>query len=306
MDGNASPILAKQLERRAAAGVWVVAGRSSLTNELLVGALHERGVRAELVEPAGLAAGVRERDVVLGRLDVRLTVDGIEDGLRELSRVERRGICVLNPARSLVACHDKLQTALRLGRLGIPQPPTAHVDWDTPLPSFAFPAVVKPRFGSWGRDVVLCESRAELERCLKRLRDRTWFRRQGALVQAFTPTAGLDLRIVVAAGRVVGAIERVAAAGEWRTNVALGGSRRPASPTTRACDLAVEAAAALGGDLVGVDLLPVRADDYLVLEVNGAVDFTPEYSLGRDVFDEVAEVVASHEGASDIPAREFG
>jgi RimK family alpha-L-glutamate ligase len=205
----------------------------------------------------------------------RGTLDGVEDGIWELRRVERRGIRVLNPAPSLIACHDKLQTALRLGRLGVPQPATAHVDGDTPPPRLDFPVVLKPRFGSWGHDVLLCESRRQLEQCLRRLRDRTWFRRQGVLVQALVPPAGFDLRLVVAGGRVVGAIERVAAPGEWRTNIALGGSRRPATATPEACALATDAAAAVEGDLVGVDLLPLTNGDYLMLEVNGAVEFTP-------------------------------
>lgn len=101
----------------------------------------------------------------------------------------------------------------------------------------------------------------------------------------------------------MGAVERVAAAGEWRTNIALGGSRRPTVPTARACGLATQAAAALEGDLVGIDLLPHANGDYVVLEVNGAVDFTTEYSLdGRDVFDVVAGIVASDANALDVGA----
>jgi hypothetical protein len=88
------------------------------------------------------------------------------------------------------------------------------------------------------------------------------------------------------------AIERVAAAGEWRTNIALGGSRRPATPTPEACVLATYAAAAVAGDLVGVDLLPLPNGHYIVLEVNGAVEFTSDHSLaGRDVFEEVAGAI---------------
>jgi hypothetical protein len=127
----AKPISAeRRVERRSPNGVWIDAERSTLTTELLVGALHERGVRAQRVEPAKLSGLAGRADVVLGRVDVRGTLDGVEDGIWELRRVERRGIRVLNPAPSLLACHDKLQTALRLGRLGIPQPATAHVDWD--------------------------------------------------------------------------------------------------------------------------------------------------------------------------------
>jgi RimK family alpha-L-glutamate ligase len=286
-------MLAKRVERRPANGVWVVAGRSSLTNELLVGALHERGVRAQLVKPAGLARVARQGDVVLGRLDVRRTLDGVEDGIGELRRAARRGIRVLNPAPSLIACHDKLQTALKLGRLGVPHPATAHFDWDTPPPRVECPVVVKPRFGSWGLDVWLCESHRQLKRSLRRLRDRNWFRRQGVLVQEFIPPAGFDVRVVVAGGRVVGAIERVAAAGEWRTNIALGGFRRPVMPTPEACVLATYSAAAVAGDLVGIDLLPLPNGDYVVLEVNGAVEFTSDYSLARrDVFEEVVRAIA--------------
>jgi glutathione synthase/RimK-type ligase-like ATP-grasp enzyme len=48
--------------------------------------------------------------------------------------------------------------------------------------------------------------------------------------------------------------------------------------------LAVAAAEALSGDLVGVDLLPTAAGGWTVLEVNGAADFTAAYSLGEEVF----------------------
>jgi glutathione synthase/RimK-type ligase-like ATP-grasp enzyme len=112
---------------------------------------------------------------------------------------------------------------------------------------------------------------------------------------------GHDLRLVVAGRTVVGAIERHSPPGDWRTNVALGGSRRPTSPPPRACDLAIAAAAALGIDLVGVDLLPTGAGEYTVIELNGAVDFTSEYNLGEDVF---AEVVAALLGSSEATELE--
>ena len=106
-----------------------------------------------------------------------------------------------------------------------------------------------------------------------------------ALAQELIPPRGRDLRLLVAGGEVVGAIERVAQAGEWRTNVALGGERRAVRPPEDACRLAVRAAAAIGADLVGVDLLPDGEGGYVVLELNGAADFTQDYSLdGADVF----------------------
>ena len=47
----------------------------------------------------------------------------------------------------------------------------------------------------------------------------------------------------------------------------------------------IAAAAAIDGHLVGVDLLPADLGTWVVLEVNGAVDFNSTYSLDDDVFD---------------------
>jgi glutathione synthase/RimK-type ligase-like ATP-grasp enzyme len=154
------------------------------------------------------------------------------------------------------------------------------------------PIVLKPRFGSWGRDVILCRTRDGVERMRELLSRRPWFR-AGAVAQELVPPRGFDLRLVVAAGRVVGAVRRIAAPGEWRTNVALGGTRRSVTPTGRACATALAAAAAVGADFVGVDLLPASHERYVVVELNGAVDFNEAYALGgRDPFREAMRALA--------------
>jgi glutathione synthase/RimK-type ligase-like ATP-grasp enzyme len=90
----------------------------------------------------------------------------------------------------------------------------------------------------------------------------------------------------------VGAIQRIASPGEWRTNVTLGAVRESVTPSPEACRLAIAAAAAIGGDFVGVDLLP-RDNEYVVLEVNGAVEFDSSYDLaGQNVYMEIAEALA--------------
>ncbi|MGZ4381694.1 MAG: ATP-grasp domain-containing protein, partial [Gaiellaceae bacterium] len=170
-------------------------------------------------------------------------------------------------------------------------------------PDLDFPAVLKPRFGSWGKDVLLCRGRDELEQGLAALSSRPWFHRSGALAQELVPPLGHDLRLIVARGVVVGAAKRIAASGEWRTNVALGASVVRAVPPPVASRLALEAASASGLDLVGVDLLPTGPGGYCVLELNGAVDFRPAYSFsGRNVFDDA--VAALNGGRVDAPDLE--
>jgi RimK family alpha-L-glutamate ligase len=264
---------------------------SNQTNLELVRQWRRLGLDATLLSPLEARATLRRGAVALGRIDVLETLDGVEAGLLALLWLERCGVCVLNCAAALIAVHDKLVTAHRLGLAGLPHPRTAcwGGEGDAPIRP---PLVLKPRFGSWGRDVFRCRDDVELERTLAAVRTRPWFRRHGALLQELVPPRGYDLRLIVAGGEVVGAVERVAAAGEWRTNVSLGGSLRPAVLSPEVRSLAIAAASAVGADLAGVDLMPVDRGGHVVLELNGAVDFDARYSLGGgDVYLEVARAL---------------
>jgi RimK family alpha-L-glutamate ligase len=241
---------------------------------------------------------LRPGDVAIGRVDVRRSIDGVEPGLLDLLQLSRRGVSVLNGPAVLLTAHDKLRTARVLGRAHLPHPRTEHVTIESPPETIGPPVVLKPRFGSWGAGVVRCESQGELLDAAGAIAGSHWFRRQGALVQRLIPPAGSDLRVLVAGGRVVGSVSRVAAPGEWRTNIALGGHRRPVVAPPRAQALALAAAASIRAGLVGVDLLPA-GDDYAVIEINGAVDFDASYSLpGRDVFEDVAAALGLFEDAA--------
>jgi [lysine-biosynthesis-protein LysW]---L-2-aminoadipate ligase len=258
----------------------VILGKPTETNCALAAAFAELGQRVWLANPTTQPC-LGEGDIAIARLDVLPSLDGIEPGLSDLLRLERQGVQVLNGPLALFAAHDKLSTALLLGRAEVAQPRTAHIR-EVLVPNVPPPYVVKPRFGSWGRDVYLCRNAAELRVRLKRLSRRRWFRRHGAVVQSLVEPTGRDLRVLVAGGRVVGAVERRALPGEWRTNVALGAVRTPVDAPQAARALALRAVAALGIDLAGVDIAGDNNGRSYVLEVNGAVDFNSTY--GDDVF----------------------
>ena len=277
----------------------MIAQRSTPTNVLLATA-PVPGVESVLLSPAQALVHLERGDVALGRLDVLHSLDGMEPGVWALERLAARGVRVLNPPEAVLAAHNKLSTSKALERAGLPHPRTASVCEEDSIVDLELPVVVKPPYGSWGADVVLCTTADELDECLAALRDRPWFAATGAVVQELVPPLGHDLRCVVAGGRVVGAIERWAAPGEWRTNISLGGTRRPVVPPPRACELAIAAAAALGIDLVGVDLLPTGAGEYVVIELNGAVDFTHEYAGDWDVFAEAVSALVGRAAASDV------
>jgi len=270
----------------------LVALRRTPTNVWLAHADVE-GRQWEPMTPEDALARLQPGDAALGRLDVLPTLDGIDDGMWALGALQARGVVVLNDASALYATHDKLLTARLLRRTSLPHPRTVHVRPDRPFAAVRPPVVVKPRFGSGGQAVTWCEDDDALVETLSSLSSTPWFAQQGVLVQELIPPQGHDLRILVAAERVVGAIFRIAADGEWRTNVALGGLRRPVSdPPRAACELALTAARAAGAALVGVDLVPDVHGNWMIIELNGAVEFTAEYNADGDVFDSAASELA--------------
>jgi [lysine-biosynthesis-protein LysW]---L-2-aminoadipate ligase len=262
----------------------VVAHRRSATNNALVAAARAWGLDAVLVEPRQALSLLEPGDVALARLDVREGLDGIERGTGELERLAAGGVDVRNPPGTLIVAHDKLLTARTLRLAGLPHPHTTLLSPALPAAVPELPLVLKPRFGSWGRDVEQCSTAEELDAALVRLQQKHWFREHGALAQELVEPKGWDLRLVVAGGRVVGAACRIARGGEWRTNAALGAEVAPVDPPPIARALALAAARAARADLVGVDLLPAPNGGFLVLELNGAVDFRPVYAPQRDVF----------------------
>jgi glutathione synthase/RimK-type ligase-like ATP-grasp enzyme len=68
----------------------------------------------------------------------------------------------LNPPSALLGAHDKLLTSRLLQGSGLPHPHTSFLGPRGSLPPVTAPVVVKPRFGSWGQDVVVCRDEREL------------------------------------------------------------------------------------------------------------------------------------------------
>jgi RimK family alpha-L-glutamate ligase len=259
----------------------VIAHQATETNVALA-ACGWPGARSRLLSPRDGLLTLGRGDVALNRLDISADLDGVEDGIWIVNQLEAQGVRVFNRPPALLAAHDKLITARLIRSAGVPHPRTRRLDTAEGADGLRFPVVAKPRFGSWGRDVEFCADVHGLEQYVEGMSNRKWWS-AGAVVQELVPPRSTDLRIIVSGGEVVGAAARIAAPNEWRTNVALGGMSMSTTPPVEACELALSAARALRIDLAGVDLLP-DGDSWVVLEVNGAVDMRPHYTLGVDVF----------------------
>lgn len=205
------------------------------------------------------------------------------------------GVEVVNSADATEVCGDKWRTTLALEAAMVPTPRTAlaltpQAALDA-LDRLGYPALIKPLVGSWGRLVVHLPDRAAASGVLEYAAALPGPQSHLGYVQELIDKPGRDIRVIVVGGVVLGAVYRI---GESvRTNVALGGRTRPCEVTPEITKLSLDAAAAVGADIAGVDLIEDRDGRLLVLEVNHRVEFTGFQSALADRVD-VADHIVDH------------
>jgi RimK family alpha-L-glutamate ligase len=211
--------------------------------------------------------GGRLPDAVLVRTVAGGSFESVTMRLGILHALRELGVMVWNDARAIERCVDKSMTSFLLARSGIPTPDTWAVqDLEAARAIVAReaprgPLVLKPLFGSQGRGLRLIRTPDELPQPDTMAGVYYLQRFVGVERDGFH-----DFRLLVSHGRVVAAMMRHST--EWITNIKRGG--RPvtvvANEDTKA--LAVRAAAAVGADFAGVDILYDRDQRPSVLEVN--------------------------------------
>ena len=207
-------------------------------------------------------------DAVLARIIPGGSLEQVIYRVDALHWIEDRGVFVMNSPRAIERSVDKFYTTALLHEARLPTPETVvceEVDEAIAAIRRLGDVVIKPIFGSLGHGMVRV-SDLEVARRIVRSLDQT---RTVFYIQRAIDHGGRDIRVFVVGGAVLGAIERRAPEGEWRTNVAIGASAKPFDLPDDWAQLAVRAAAVVGADYAGVDLLPSRDGRVYVLEVNG-------------------------------------
>ncbi|MEY9894375.1 [lysine-biosynthesis-protein LysW]--L-2-aminoadipate ligase [Catenulispora sp. MAP12-49] len=186
------------------------------------------------------------------------------------------GVTVVNDSEATEVCGDKWRTTQALEAAGLPTPRTALALTSQAaleaLDSLGYPALIKPLVGSWGRLVVPLRDRASAEAVLEYVAALPGPQSHLVYLQELIDKPDRDIRVIVVGGQVLGAVYRTGES--LRTNVALGGQTRPCEVSPEIAKFSVEAAAAVGADIAGVDLIEDRDGRLLVLEVNHRVEFT--------------------------------
>ena len=214
------------------------------------------------------------RDVALSGCDVVL-VRGIPRGSLEqvVFRVDALHALAADGRahRQRRACDrahvDKFLASSLLAAAGVPTPRTIACERaDDALAAFAelgSDVIVKPLFGSMGFGMARVEDADVAQRVFRALE----LERAVYYLQETLPHAASTCGRWSSGSRVVAAIERVGPG--WRLNLARGASARPIALDEERAGLCVAAAAAVGADYAGVDLLRAADGRDHILEVNG-------------------------------------
>ena len=249
-------------------------------------------------------AAILEADAVLARIIPSGTLEQIIFRVDALHWIEERGVPVVNSPRAIERAVDKFYTDALLREAGLPTPETVVCEnmADAMAAVRALgEVVIKPIFGSMGHGLVRVSDPDVAFRVLKSL-DQV---RSVFYIQRAVDHGGRDIRAFVVDGRVLGAIERRAPEGDWRTNVARGADARAINLPADWAQLALRAAAAIGADYAGVDLLPSRDGQVFVLEVNGIPGWQGlQQATGLDVAGAIVDHLETRVRSSSLNAAE--
>ncbi len=235
---------------------------------------------------------VKDIDGVIPRIGASITFYG----LSVLRQFEMMGVFAANESQAVARSRDKLRTLQLFSRHDIGIPPTAFARRREDLRDAikrvgGAPVVLKLLEGTQGVGVILAESVGSAESVLDAMRSL----KQNILIQAFIREAkGQDIRAIVVGDRVVAAMRRQAAEGEFRSNVHRGASTAAVELDAEYERTAIEASQVLGLNIAGVDLMP-SDDGPMVLEVNSSPGLQGiEAATGIDVAGAMIQFVLDH------------
>ncbi|WP_404368706.1 30S ribosomal protein S6--L-glutamate ligase [Marinobacter sp.] len=206
-------------------------------------------------------------DVVIPRIGASVTFYGTA----VLRQFEMMGCFPVNESVAITRSRDKLRSLQLLARKGVGMPITGFANKPDNVPDLikmvgSPPVVIKLLQGTQGIGVVLAETRKAAESVIEAFMGL----KADILVQEYIKEAGgADIRCFVIGDKVIAAMKRQAADGEFRSNLHRGGTASLIRITPEERRTAIASAKAMGLNVAGVDLLRSSRGP-LVMEVNSS------------------------------------
>lgn len=228
-------------------------------------------------------------DAVIPRIGASVTFYGTA----VLRQLEMMGVYPVNESVAISRSRDKLRSLQLLSRKGIGMPVTGFANSPDDIPDLikmvgGAPLVIKLLEGTQGIGVVLAETKKAAESVIEAFLGLN----ANIMVQEYIKEAGgADIRCFVVGGKVVAAMKRQGAEGEFRSNLHRGGSASLVKLTPDERRTAVKAAQIMGLNVAGVDILRSNRGP-VVMEVNSSPGLEGiEKATGKDVAGMIIEFI---------------
>ncbi len=231
-------------------------------------------------------------DAVIPRIGASVTFYGAA----VVRQFEMMGTFCINESVAISRSRDKLRSLQLLSRKGIGLPRTGFAHHPDKIDDLlknvgGAPVVIKLLEGTQGIGVVLADTHKAAESIIEAFMGL----KTNILVQEYIKEAGgADIRCLVIGGKVVAAMKRQAAPGEFRSNLHRGGKAELVRLSPAERKTAVDAAKTMGLNMCGVDILRSNTGP-VVMEVNSSPGLEGiETATGKDVAKMVIDYIAKN------------
>ena len=197
-------------------------------------------------------------------------------GLHFTACLEFLDVPVINSFEISNTCGNKMITSMLLKKNNIPTPKTYFsFSAESAMEHFekiGYPLVIKPIIGSWGRSVIPIKDKDTADAIIENRQvtdgpqDRIYY------LQEMIDRPPRDIRVITVGDQTVAAMYRKSSGG-FKTNIALGAEPEICKITNEIEELCQKASKAVGGGILGIDLMEDKKRGLVVHEVNNTVEF---------------------------------
>ncbi|MFB5604955.1 MAG: lysine biosynthesis protein LysX [Nitrosarchaeum sp.] len=197
-------------------------------------------------------------------------------GLHFTASLEFMDVPVLNKLSVANQCGNKMFMTLMLKKHNVPTPKT-YFSFSSEsalenLEKVGYPIVIKPVIGSWGRGVMQIKDKDTAD-ALFEIRDITDSPHDRIFyLQELINRPPRDIRVITVGDEPIAAMYRKSSGG-FKTNIALGADPEICEITKEIEDVSTKASKAMGGGILGIDIMEDEKRGFVVHEVNNTVEF---------------------------------
>ena len=257
--------------------ISIIFDRLRLEEKMLEKQAQELGYEPKLVDAkiTQINTDSKKDDFDFGEIVLERCISYFR-GLHFTACLEFLDYPVINKFDVARICGNKLFLSLLLKKKGVPTPKT-YFSFSSEaamenIEKVGYPLVIKPVIGSWGRGVMPIKDKDTVDAIfeIRDLTDGTHDRIY--YLQELIKRPPRDIRVITVGDNAIAAMYRKSSGG-FKTNIALGADPEICPITKELEDVCAKASKAVGGGILGIDIMEDEKKGLVVHEVNNTVEF---------------------------------